>query len=148
MYEATTMVSSKIGQVERFIAIATPHVGSIADCESNQDDMRNIEVGMRELDKDVISFMHEEDDESELLQIKRKAFEESKDEIKTGPYDYLKTRGMLKDQNKTDNNSNFLSSGIHDDTRIDLVKVMNRFQEDREVEEQYQKQLDDKFNNF
>ena len=46
------------------------------------------------------------------------------------------------------NSTLFESDGPHDDTKVDLVKVMNRFQTDKELEEEYQRQLSEKMNDF
>ena len=45
-------------------------------------------------------------------------------------------------------NQDMFDGEIHDDTHIDLTKVMNRFQLDREAEEVYQKQLTTKFKDY
>lgn len=42
---------------------------------------------------------------------------------------------MLK--GTTEMNQDMLGDGPHDDTKVDLVKIMNRFQIDREIEEVY-----------
>ena len=58
--------------------------------------------------------------------MKRQAFEKpTESDRKAGPFDYLLSRAMLKEQSEM--NQNLLSDEIVDDTRIDLVKVMNRF---------------------
>ena len=45
-------------------------------------------MGMRELDADIINFLHE-DEESQVTKIKREAFELPKARKKVGPLDYL-----------------------------------------------------------
>ena len=57
------------------------------------------------------------------------------------------TRGILRSETMIDDD--FLGKReFHDDTDIDLVKIMNHFQENREHEEQYAKSLHEKFTNF
>lgn len=56
----------------------------------------------------MINFLFDEDDESELLRIKRKAFEEVKEKKKIGPYDYLQTRSALSDEHNQMINAEFL----------------------------------------
>ena len=89
---------------------------------------------MRQLDADVINFLHE-DDENAVTKIMRQAFEAPRSRHKIGPHDYLNNKGGIV--NDYMNSTLFASDGPHDDTKVDLVKVMNRFQIDKELEEDY-----------
>ena len=59
-----------VEQVNKVIEQATPNTGSIADIEKKRSKFQNSNVGARNLDADVINFLHE-DDENAVTKIMR-----------------------------------------------------------------------------
>lgn len=76
---------------------------------------------LRPLDKEIIGFMkndHDYDKESLVTVATSKP---------AGPLDYLNTRNRMKDTSDMNTDLFCSDTKVHDDTSVDLVKVMNHF---------------------
>ena len=113
---------------------------TLAQMEKAKANKVQIEIGLGHFDKNIINFIVD-DEESADLKKKRLAYQNPKKKD-PGNFDYLFNRTK-----STKNDANVFSE-FHDDTDIDMVKVMRRLQVDQDLEQAFSKAVTEKFTNF